>query len=181
MRNPIRIATLTALALFAALTPDATAQSDAAFKDLGEAITNKVVPGLGSKIFSDHSKVRPFQIDGRWVYALRLVDEGGSRCTLNWDAQWKGRKRFTAYIAGVDPLTRATMHFQRKGDKSGRPDSNRGPAFRHREEIEIDGSRNYLAQRDFKAGDVLKDNPSAVVLLVEDGLTIERVMEYIKK
>lgn len=149
-------------------------------KGIGERIGNAVVPGIGSKIIGDHGKVTPFQIDGKWVYALKLRDEDGSRCTLNFDAKWNGPKTFNAYLVAVPAESRLSIMFQRKGDKKWNSDSNRGSVFKHGDTVQLDGSKNYLAERNRSVGEILKDNPNAVVLLVEDGLSLSRVLESIK-
>lgn len=135
---------------------------------------------IGKSILGSHGKVTPFQIDKQWVYPLALRNEKGSRSTLNFDAKWKGEREFVVYIMNVDPGVRTGMAFQRKGDKKWSSDSNRGKQFRHRDTIVIDGSKNYLAERNFDAGDVLKEHPNAIVLLVEKGLSLEKVQEKFK-
>lgn len=162
------------------LAPSASAQTEDALKQAAEKITNYVVPGLGSSLFTSHAKVAPYQIDGKWVYALAIRDEGGSRCTLNFDAKWKDQRRFKAYILGVTPEVRATMQFQRKGDKKMGSDSNRGPTFKHGDTVVLDGGRNYLAQRGFEAGPLLANHPNVCVVFIEEGLSFERFLEAMR-
>lgn len=166
--------------LLTAGTPALARQPEAVLKDAGEKIVNFAVPGLGSSIFGSHSKVQPYQVDGKWVYALALRDEKGSRCTLNFDAKWKGEKKFKAYVLGVGPEVRATMQFQRKGDKKWGEDSNRGPAFKHGDVVVIDGGKNYLAQRGFETADILKSSKHVAIVFLEDGLSFEKFMDAMR-
>jgi hypothetical protein len=171
-----------AIALAATALPCATApaQTEDALKQGGERIVNFAVPGLGSSIFGSHAKVQPYQIDGKWVYALAIRNESGSRCTLNFDAKWNGERRFRVYFLGVPSELRATMQAQRKGDKKWGPDSNRGPQFKHRDLVVIDGGRNYLAERGFDAGQVLSHYQNACVVFLEEGLEFDRFLESLK-
>lgn len=151
--------------------------------DIGKDGANKVWNGVrstfnlpGGSIFGWHQKVEVIKIGDKHAYILDLRNEKGSRSTLDFSAPWGGEDRyFTAYILGVDPHVRATMSFQRKGNKKPGSDSNRGSQFRHGDRVVINGSRNYLAQRNFDWSDELdRTFPAASVLFLEDGLTIEQ-------
>lgn len=177
-RTPL-FSTLLGLAMVLGVAqPAAAAPPEEQLKKAGEEIVNFAVPGLGSSIFGSHSKIPPYQINGKWVYALPLVDEDGSRCTLNFDAKWKEPTKFTVYILGVTPEVRATMQFQRKGDKKWSSDSDRGPVFKHGDVVVLDGGKNYLAQRGFGAGDVLRDFNHVAVVFLQEGLSFD---EFIKQ
>src|SRR5690606_8323169 len=87
--------------------------------------TEKALQGIGklqNKFCGTHRTVHPFRVEGNWVYLIPLHDHGGSRATGNFDAKWKGKKTFRAYLVNVDSSLRATIQFQRKGDKSWSPD-----------------------------------------------------------
>lgn len=175
MKNARQLAWILTAAVLSLWSPaPAAAQSQKDLEKVGEKIVNFAVPGLGTSMFTRHAKVPPWKVEGKWVYALALRDEGGSRCTHDFDAKWKGKKRFRAYVLVADPNVRATIAWQRKGNKKWGPDSNRGPIQRHRDWVELDGGRNYLADRGFGAGDVLRTYPHACVVFLEEGLSFER-------
>jgi len=173
MKTLVRNAPLLATLLAFASSPAHAGPSEDDLRDAGEKIVDFVAPGVGSKLFGDHPNIHPYQVDGKWVYAIPIRDEDGSRCTHNFDAKWEGARNFQVFVLGVAPERRAAMQFQRKGDKSWSSDSNRGAQFRHGESVVIDGGKNYLAERDFAAGDVLRDQPHACVLFLEDGLSFD--------
>lgn len=182
MKTTTGLKTLMMAATLAALAPalPARAQAEEALQKAGEKIVNFVVPGAGTSIFTSHPKVQPYKVHGKFVYALAIRNEKGSRCTLNFDAKWKGSRRFRAYFLGVPAIQRATMQVQRKGDKKWGSDSNRGKQFKHRDLVVLDGGRNYLAERGFDAGAVLRSNKYACVVFLEEGLSFEQFLKSLE-
>jgi hypothetical protein len=133
------------------------------------------LPGLGS-IFSRHPTVPAVMINNKPVYLLELGNESGSRASFNFNVDGRDVGNYTCYILNVSDHDRNSMQFQRKGDKSWAPDTNRGPVFGHGSTVWLDGGGNYLAERGFGTGEVLGRNPRAAVLFLPQGLELESVL-----
>jgi hypothetical protein len=126
--------------------------------------------------FGRHPEVPPIQIDGKYVYILDLIP---GRVTNNFHAKWDGVRTFHVHSDGLSLGTRMKAAFQRKGDKQHWEDSNRGPQFKIGDTIAVDGRYNYLADRNFTWGDRQESEyPDAMIILAEEGLTMERICEY---
>jgi len=125
--------------------------------------------------FGRHPNIAPIKIGDKDVYVLELFGDDG-RASNNFSVD--GQKNFKLYVMNVSPADRLRMKFQRKGDKQWNEDSNRGPQLYHSKTVDwtMEGGNNYLAARGFSANQVLAKNPDAVVLLVQDGLSIDEVL-----
>jgi hypothetical protein len=154
---------------------------------IGEKIGGKIVNGgksvwrHGSKIFNlspRHDKVTPVVIDGKRAFLLDIRNEGGARCTLDFDLKTRFKGRL--WLVGGDRMLQAQMEFQRKGNKF-LGDANRGPRLRNGSKVDMTkSSRNYFAQRVVgwsKAWEAAF--PNASILLLEDGLTLERFYQWL--
>lgn len=125
-------------------------------------------------LFADDSRITPYKVGEKWVYLVPIRDRDGSRCTNNFDARWDGQRKFEFYV--VRPKVEkdsVVLKFQRKGDKSWASDSNRGPVFEHRDDVVIEGTKNYLAQRKFDAADLVRDDKRPCVVFIEKGLSLD--------
>lgn len=130
-------------------------------------------------MFAKRATAVSFQIDEKWVYAVPLQRSRESRTSVNFDAKWKGERKFKVYLVNIDRVQRSACAFQRKGDKKWRPDSNRGKVFRHDSTVTLDGKNNYLAIRGLATKDLKQKDP--FVLFVEVGLSVEKVRQYLEK
>jgi hypothetical protein len=168
--------TLLIFATLALVGPAAVAENPA--KKLTKSGVNKAFKTAGlSSPFGRHPNVPPIPVKGKDVFVLHLLDVDGSRCTNNFDVN--GKKKYRLYIYNVDVGDRIAMRFQRKGDKRMSEDSNRGPLLNHSKEQlwEMEGSGNYLAARGFSPRKIIANHDDAVILLIEDGVTVEDVLE----
>lgn len=136
------------------------------------------VAGLPSP-FGRHEAVEPIQINGKYVYILDLVDHDGSRCTASFHAKWEGERKFKVLSEGLPMAFKMKAAWQRKGDKQRKPDTDRGDSFKLGDTIVIDGTYNYLAQRgEGWTSERESENPDAMLILAEEGVTLEQIHEY---
>jgi hypothetical protein len=155
---------------------------------IGEKIGGKIIGGGKSvvrgaaKVLNPaggrHDKVTPIYIDGKRAFLLDIYDDKGSRCTLDFDLETRFQGRL--WLVGGDPMLQTQMEFQRKGNKRLRPDPNRGPRVRNGSRVDMTGGRNYFAERVVNWSPALEAKfPNASILLLEDGLTLERFYQWL--
>ncbi len=153
---------------------------------IGEKIGGKIVNGGKSAVrgaakilnlAGRHGKVTPIYIDGKRAFLIDIYDAEGSRCTLDFDLKTRFKGRL--WLVGGDRMLQAQMEFQRKGNKYG-SDPNRGPCVRNGSRVNMTGGRNYFAERVVGWSRALEGKfPNASILLLEDGLTLERFYKWL--
>ena len=113
-------------------------------------------------------------IENRLVLILPLRPEDGSRCTWNYDRNWNGSKRFHFFVVNA-PASAVAVHG--KKDVKWGSDEEDGPELIHHGDIVEFGPRGrcYFAARGFNAGNILRAFPNAAIILVEDGLDLNKL------
>jgi hypothetical protein len=155
--------------------PDANENPDAK-ETLGDLIKTA---GLLAKRFGGQHEVVPAQeVDGKIFWIARILDEDGSRCTLNFYKQWnQGETRqFDIFFLNCKDAL-AYMAVQLKHDKPHRPDPDRSGILHQGDSLQLTSGigNDYFAERDFKTDELLRSCPDACILVVEHGLSFERV------
>jgi hypothetical protein len=145
-------------------------------KDIGNTAVKKVFPGFGSP-WGRHENVPPFMVKQKPVYILGMLPVDESRFTNNFSVKDADKGEYTCYVINVPRTQLLGMRFQRKGDKKGKPDTNRVASFRSGEKTVLDGDFNYLAARDFKPATILKESPSAMIVFLPGGVTLDDVLD----